>query len=312
MKILSFNISHNGSVCYFENNNLKFFCQEDRYNLKKNWSPTVDDCNFISLSKNKYENPDIVCFASYDRSLNPIKNDEDIIKKILNNINLKNYFFDKSLHHIYHAISGFYFSKFEEAMCLVVDGAGSQPLSTFPTYQEMESIFYIDKKTVEKKFQHLSNRRFCKVDQKIGNYSNYVCEEKINNIFYKFSSNSVGGLEFNIACLRAGMRGIDAGKLMGLSSYAYTDDRYDVDYFKVEIAKRAQEKTFRDTCELIERSQRISNVKNIILSGGYFLNCVNNFEYVKKYPNLNFFVDPIPYDAGTAIGVSLYYENYKK
>ena len=63
---------------------------------------------------------------------------------------------------------------------------------------------------------------------------------------------------------------------------------------------------------MIERSQKISNVKNIILSGGYFLNCVNNFKYVKKYPNLNFFVDPIPYDAGTAIGVSLYYENYKK
>ena len=44
--------------------------------------------------------------------------------------------------------------------------------------------------------------------------------------------------------------------------------------------------------------------------GGYFLNCSNNFKYVKQFPNLNFFVDPVPHDGGTAIGACIYYENY--
>ena len=42
------------------------------------------------------------------------------------------------------------------------------------------------------------------------------------------------------------------------------------------------------------------------------MNCLNNFKLVKKYPKLNFFVDPIAHDGGTAIGAALYYENYKK
>ena len=78
---------------------------------------------------------------------------------------------------------------------------------------------------------------------------------------------------------------------------------------KVEIAKNVQEKTFRETCMLIDGVKNKSN--NIVLSGGYFLNCSNNFKYVKKYPNINFFVDPIPHDGGTAIGATVYYDNYR-
>ena len=94
---------------------------------------------------------------------------------------------------------------------------------------------------------------------------------------------------------------------MGLSSYAHDANKYPLDYTKVKIAKEVQEKTFHDTCRLIEKAKS----KNIIMSGGYFLNCSNNFKYVEKYPDLNFFVDPIPHDAGTAIGAAIYYDRYK-
>jgi len=42
------------------------------------------------------------------------------------------------------------------------------------------------------------------------------------------------------------------------------------------------------------------------------LNCSNNFKLVKHFPEYNFFVDPIPYDGGTAVGAAYLYENYKK
>ena len=97
---------------------------------------------------------------------------------------------------------------------------------------------------------------------------------------------------------------------MGLSSYAYCQNKYNLNYEKVNLAKEAQEKSFEKTCVLIEKALKFNNTSNIVLSGGYFLNCSNNFKYVKKYPNLNFFVDPIPHDGGTAIGACLY-NDYK-
>ena len=36
---------------------------------------------------------------------------------------------------------------------------------------------------------------------------------------------------------------------------------------------------------------KYSDCKNIILSGGYHLNCSNNFKLVKQFPEYNFFVE---------------------
>jgi carbamoyltransferase len=94
---------------------------------------------------------------------------------------------------------------------------------------------------------------------------------------------------------------------MGLAPYAEINKKYDnIDYNAVELAHKAQTETFDETCELVEKT----NSKNIILSGGYFLNCLNNFKLVKKYSDINFFVDPIPHDAGTALGVAVHTANY--
>ena len=129
----------------------------------------------------------------------------------------------------------------------------------------------------------------------------------LNGFKNKFSTQCVGGMAFEEATIAAGFKDAnDAGKLMGLSSYAHDANKYPLDYEKVKIAKEVQEKTFYDTCKLIEKAKS----KNIIMSGGYFLNCSNNFKYVEKYPHLNFFIDPIPHDAGTAIGAAIYYDRY--
>ena len=105
------------------------------------------------------------------------------------------------------------------------------------------------------------------------------------------------------------MKGTDAGKLMGLYHMQIQKGKFNLNYDHVKIANDIQIQTFNETCDLIEIAKTKS--KNILLSGGYFLNCSNNFKYVKKYPDLNFFVDPIPNDAGTCIGACLYYDNYK-
>ena len=79
----------------------------------------------------------------------------------------------------------------------------------------------------------------------------------LNGFRNKFSTQCVGGMAFEEATIAAGFKDAnDAGKLMGLSSYAYAEDKYPLDYTKVEIAKEVQEKTFHDTCKLIEKSKK--------------------------------------------------------
>ena len=95
---------------------------------------------------------------------------------------------------------------------------------------------------------------------------------------------------------------------MGIA--AYRNKNTNLDKRILEIAHKAQEETLQERIELIEKALTYSDCKNIILSGGYHLNCSNNFKLVKHFPKLNIFVDPIPYDGGTAVGGGYFYENY--
>jgi carbamoyltransferase len=73
-----------------------------------------------------------------------------------------------------------------------------------------------------------------------------------------------------------------------------------------DIMKTLQEETKEHVIFLIEKSINLCNTNNIVLSGGYFLNCVNNYQYLKAFPDVNFFVDPIAYDGGLSIGAARY------
>jgi len=311
MKILGINISHHISICVYENNQIKDLWHEERFNLTKGWIIKEDNFDYlISILKKINFKPDLVCYSSFHRTSNFKCTDYDIINKIQKQLDNPNYFFNKHNHHIYHALCGFYFSNFEEAMSIVIDGGGAQPFND--QYQEMESIFYLNKKLIYTLYQHLSNRRFIKVNNNVEEYSNHVCSLYEKNIEFLFTSQSVGGFDFQRTCNLVGFNENDAaGKLMGLSSYAYSNKKYNLNYEYVELAKKAQEKSFNSTCLLIEKTYSYKKIKNFVLSGGYFLNCSNNFKYVKKYPEFNFFVDPIPYDGGTAIGACIYYDKYK-
>jgi predicted NodU family carbamoyl transferase len=73
------------------------------------------------------------------------------------------------------------------------------------------------------------------------------------------------------------------------------------------IAKRIQDETKKHTIRLIQKSIDLTGSKNIVLSGGYFLNCVNNYQYLNHFPDINFYIDPISYDGGTAIGAAKWF-----
>lgn len=307
MITLGINISHDFSVCVYENGKIKDFFYEERYNFKKRWKIKNKNCFLLSLFKNINFKPDLVIYSSIQRLNNASISDEEVIHDIQKQLDNPPYYFDKNKHHVYHALSSFYFSKFDEAMSLVIDGRGCMPFNDW--YFETQSIFYLNKKLISKIYQHLSNRIALRMEDKIKNLSEYAYKYFIDGTEYDFSSMSLGGYEFERVCKLIDMEN-EPGKLMGLSSYAYCNEKYNVDYDKVNMAKEVQENTFNETCELIEKAYNYRKIKNFVLSGGYFLNCSNNFKYVKRYPEINFFVDPVPHDGGTAIGACVY-NDYK-
>lgn len=303
-KILGINISHNCSFAYFEDNVLKEYYEEDRFNKIKHFCPEDRDINnyqYEVLKKFKNITFDKVYFASFGREF--LQLEKEIIDCFLKQIKFKDYYFNISNHHILHVVSGFYFSKFKEAIALVTDGGGERVHNK--DFQVMESIFMINKKKIKKFYQNASNiRSYYFEDSKENiekNIKNYDYDLKINN---KMS----GGYKYLIYNLKAGFNPKEEGQMMGIA--AYKNKNTNIDKNVLEIAHKAQEETLQDRIELVEKALTYSDCKNIILTGGYHLNCANNFKLVKHFPNLNFFVDPIPYDGGTAVGAAYYYDNY--
>jgi predicted NodU family carbamoyl transferase len=71
--------------------------------------------------------------------------------------------------------------------------------------------------------------------------------------------------------------------------------------------------SFKASCIVIEKAIALNpDVKNIVLSGGFSLNCTNNYKYLERFPEHQIFVDPIPHDGGTAAGAALWLEEHKR
>ena len=303
-KILGINTSHNCSFAYFEDGVLKEYYEEDRFNKIKRFTPPIDPFNtdpykYKVLEKFKNYIFDTVVFVSFDRE--SITLEKPIIDNILKQVNCKNYIFLNGEHHIHHASCGFYFSKFKEALAIVTDGGGER---FFKDFQTMESIFSINKNKVKAHYKCASNKEkdFFK------NFKDTERNLKISETDVKLTNQAVGGYKYLMALMKSGFNKNEEGQLMGIAAYKNKNTNLDKDI--LDIAHKAQEETLQDRIELIEKAMTYSNCKNIILSGGYHLNCSNNFKLVKQFPKLNFFVDPIPYDGGTAVGGAYFYENY--
>ncbi len=318
------NISHDSSICIKKEEHIEFF-EESRFNKNKYWEPTPEYFDYVSF--NKIQNfSDTFVFSSYGRENN---NDEKIINNICKKYKIQNFVFNSFMHHIYHAFAGFYLSPFEEAFCIVIDGGGA----TFPnkeTFQETDSIYHMNKSSIDTKYKSYSNARsstlwstFYDKDKLIKlteSINNNLSKDVLNNFYfteegveYRMTHSYNPGLLFNHLCATTNLwqetNGViyaEAGKAMGLSSYGNNYGKRDED-----LAKQVQEATEKYTIELIEKALNYGNIKNIVLSGGYALNCVNNYKYTQYFKDVNFFIDPCAHDGGTSLGAVLWYDNYR-
>ena len=74
-----------------------------------------------------------------------------------------------------------------------------------------------------------------------------------------------------------------------------------------DMAYAVQTESQQRVLELILQAVEITGNKNVVLSGGYGLNCVANYFYLDELNKhgINLYVEPVSSDAGTCIGAAL-------
>jgi predicted NodU family carbamoyl transferase len=224
------------------------------------------------------------------------------------------YTYDKE-HHLYHAVCAHHLSPYEDCIAIVWDGGGACRLwDNYPNYQEMESIYYCTPDAQPQlQWQRLSNvRHLYEWGYQLPNlqFDCLVCGKDVvvkdGTADVVLSSMPSSGMNFSnlskvFGCDELG-RG--AGKVMGMASYGNVN--FNV-FNQYSVAQQCEEESFMDACKIIQNAiGRNPNCKNIVLSGGYSLNCTNNYKYLSEFPDHQFFVDPIPHDGGTALGAALW------
>ena len=261
-----------------------------------------------------------------------------------------------SVHHKLHAACAFYRSGFEEAVAVIVDGAG-----TFLNLKNNENDNSVTGWETETFFKCGYPSNFNTIYKHIG-----IKEPKPGTIVKNFPSDlygEIGTHEVRIAdhagIVKAyeavteycGFSAIEAGKTMGLFPYGKPNDkipplfdktgthtvtnrnlivpRYpngaviNADLYEVlgdsnaqdlstlenrrDLAYAVQTQTQEQVLELILKAVEMSGINNVVLSGGYGLNCVANYYYLTKLneKGINLYVEPISNDAGTAMGAAM-------
>jgi len=338
--ILGMSRGHNSSVCLLKNGEQIFYIEEERLSRAKH-----DGTPFRALDEiKKYtDRIDFVAIAHTDNGAPqsdwcPSNVYVEFLRKQHLITHKTQVFMMGHIHHQLHAACAFYNSGFDDAVAIIVDGAGSRFEGTSPlggplTFWEAESIIDCGYPT---EFAPL--------------YKNYQTNQGTSRQVIKIENNDTDECWISdqpgiVKCYEAvtqycGFSPIEAGKTMGLAPYGKPDGRIpnfflpngasnrnlitptipsaadvNINNYKFlsnmtlenqkNLAYKLQMDTQQAVLDLINKGIELSGKRNVVIAGGYGLNCVANYFYKKNLPtDVNLYVEPISHDAGTSIGAA--------
>jgi carbamoyltransferase len=263
-------------------------------------------------------------------------------------------------HHKMHAGLAFYRSGFEEAVAVIVDGAGTFfPLTiendTMTVY-ETESIYKCTYPAEITTLHKTMGARNMLINAYMTDFSGGEWEPGAK---FNLSITDKAGIvkAYEAVTEYCGWSSIEAGKTMGLFPYGSKNDdipplfeandnpvpttnrnlilpRYpngavvnqnmynylnnneseDVTLLqnRRDLAYAVQTQTQEAVVDLIRHAVELSGCKNVVISGGYGLNCVANYYYLEqlKDEGIELYVEPVSNDAGTAMGAALIWHHH--
>ena len=314
--ILGVTPGHNSSISLVSNGKLVFYLEEERLSRVKKDANPLKTLYFLLQ---KYKIDEVVLCGAGRQSPNLIRKGEDlyysISRKFYPKVKFTSY---ENHHHLTHVASSFYTSGFKKSLGVVIDAQGSNFNYKGETIFENNSLFYCE---------HPNNINPIHKIYLSNSINHSTKQEKITPFFsiakiYEGVSNYLKYPE-------------EEGKTMGLSAYGksnslilnflkdeiinpqyYTHKKIDGSLYPKmkfpknippkDIAWEIQNKSQQIVGDYIEKGIKETGLKQVCCSGGYFLNCVANYYLVKRFPDIDFYFDPISHDGGTSIGAALY------
>jgi carbamoyltransferase len=353
---------HNAGVCLLKDGEMVFSIEEERLSRRK-----YDGGPFASMIKildytDKVDYLVVAHTTSLEQTAGKIDySGDDMYTALARKLGL----IDKSItlsphpqvidlsfqHHKLHAACAFYRSGFEDAVAVIVDGAGTFLPLQINNEQvigfETESIFECSyPSTIQTIYKHIGTRG--------PHAAGIVTQIENEKEFTSIVTDTAGIVKVYEAVTQyCGFSSIEAGKTMGLFPYGAPNsnipklfnsmskishsnrnviiptypngasinlEMYDElaesesdDITKLQnrrdLAYACQIETQEQVLELIKTAVKTTGKKNVIVSGGYGLNCVANYFYLDKLKDdgINLYIEPISSDAGTAIGAAFWF-----
>jgi carbamoyltransferase len=336
MRLLSINFSHNSSFCTYCDGKVENFFLTERFtkikydsdiksilyiffnlNLKIDYI-VISYCSLINADEKKEKIKLSNFFKSFFKSY---KKKYKNIPKILFN-------FD---HHTSHAYLSFHNSGFDESLVMVVDGHGGYVNDNLT---EVESLYKFNSSEHELLYKNCIPNpypyEFLWVKENKYRHEKYDCKNTISI-----------GILYDIAAILTGNSMFDCGKAMGLSSYGKENkefknlflnkNTFNNNFFKqssenirsfltkpVEKITKENYKLHADFCyevqkqtqeavgDLIEDGIKKTGIKKVCICGGYGMNIVANHYYLQRFPDVDFYFEPLCGDSGISIGVAIY------
>lgn len=345
---------HNGATCLLKDGELVFYIEEERLSKKKydggplagllkikEYTDKIDflvvaHTNSLELSAGKIDFTGDDIYTGFARKIG-------LIDQKFNGSNHPQVVDLGMIHHELHAACAFFNSGFDEAACVVVDGAGTfVPLGDNNTGWELESIFHATYPgNIITKYKHIGVRGPQLTFEKIQVPHSHRGRDELHDVIF---SDKPGITKcYEAMTDYCGFPFIEAGKAMGLAPYGEPDDNIpfifhgqagrrfsnrnlfvpnypngahvdkvaypylDTDNLTIKknFAHAVQQATQEEVLALILKAVEITGSKNVVLAGGYGLNCVANYEYLKHLPaDVKIYNEPISHDGGTCIGAA--------
>ena len=339
--ILAINPGHNGSACLLVDGEVVYYAEEERLSrMKYDGNPframleclqsyPVDELILGGTSPEFSKLPWTMedAYTALVRKFNP--------KVVVTNMGHQ--------HHLGHDAGAFYNSGFDEALAVIVDGAGSfhstttGPDGTGNTVggYETESVYkcsypvnfeplykrYSDGRTdyFNNGVQEFDNSvTITKAYEAVSHYLGFGYIEagktmglapygKANTIIPDFFVEGKGNKNLLLPMYPAGAN-IDENRFPALQRTQEPKEWHN-NFSKVkdidrDLAWKIQQESQQMVCGLIESAVASTGIKNVVIAGGYGLNCVANYYYKDRLKDINLYVDPISHDGGTAMGLA--------
>lgn len=346
MWLLGINVGHNGAAALYQDSELIFYIEEDRLSrMKYDGNPFLgierafeytDHIDFLILcgTRNAFgkvfwtgEDP----YSCLVRKKQPGHRVETI--KL------------GDAHHMTHAVTAFYNSGFDDAAALVIDGAGSgidvpDFKEIWNDTWEVESIWTLgypaeikrhlvnygtnlidsfsltdDDCEIEVSDGHGITKSYEAVTQYLGfhaieagktmglapygkpNDSIKIHDGRFNNrslIKPKFPAGNVIRCDLNP----------ELQEHEGDTTWHADADL--IDDFRKDLAYAVQKSAEERVIGLIRKTIELTGKKKIVMAGGFVLNCVANYEFLKEFPDVEFYHEPVSHDGGNVMGVCQY------